>query len=182
MSVERSSSSNPKPETLTRKQEDLLRWFFNHRFRRGYLFFQEFMQSSILFQTDLVRDKGQYTVVFTYQGADYVVPYGNLGMELVEMFQKDLEDPDQKPINFRRDIIMNKDTRDMPASLRDYFGKKVETLETVYWLKPIDGRKRAIWQTTYLDQITGNPIAERWEGIMEGQRRIFPGQNVRRVK
>lgn len=172
MSIEKGPRPNSKPETLTEDQEHLSRELFIHKFLVRYLYFQEFIESSTLFQTDLVKDKGEYTIIFSHDGTDYMVPYESLDMAFVNTFEKDLEDPDQKPINFRQDIIINKQTSDMPASLRDYFGKKVETLETVYFLNPIDGIRRAIWQTTYLDQITGNPIAETWEGIIEGKKRL----------
>ncbi len=169
MSTEKDPRPYLKLETLTEDQEHLSRELFIHQFRVRYLFLQEFEESSLLFQTDLVRDKGEYTIIFPHDGTSYMVPYESLDMAFIDIFEKDLEDPDQKPINFRQDIIINKHTHDMPASLKDYFGKSVETMETVYFLKPIDGKRRAIWQTTYLDQITGSPIAETWKGIIEGQ-------------
>lgn len=167
MSTEKGPKPNPRLETLTEDQEHLSRELFIHQFLVCYLYFQEFEQSSTLFQADLVRDKGEYTIIFPHDGTSYMVSYESLDMAFIDIFEKDLEDPDQKPINFRQDLIINKYTRDMPASLKDYFGKSVETMETVYFLKPIDGKRRAIWQTTYLDQITGNPIAETWKGIIE---------------
>ena len=182
MSTEKGPRPNLKLEILTEDQEHLSRELFIHQFLIRYLYFQEFIKSSTLFQTDLVRDKGEYTIIFTHDGTSYMVPYESLDMAFVNTFEKDLEDPDQKPINFRQDIIIDKHTRDIPTSLEDYLGKSVETMETVYFLKPIDGKRRAIWQTTYLDQITGNPIAETWEGIIEGQGRTFPKQNIHQVK
>lgn len=181
-----SNEQSPKPkselEILTEDQEHLLREFFIHRFWVNYLCFQEFEKSSILFQADLVRDKGEYSIIFPHEGTDYIVPYESLDMAFIDIFEKNLEDPDQKPINFRQDIVINKLNHDIPASLRDYFGKSVETMETVYFLNPINGKRRAIWQTTYLDQVTGNPIAETWEGIIEGQGKTFPKQDIHQVK
>lgn len=170
MSIEQNPKPNLELETLTEDQEHRSRELFIHRFWVRYLSFQEFEKSSVLFQTDLVKDKGEYTIIFTHDETNYMVPYESLDMAFIDTFEKDLEDPDQKPINFRQDIIINKLSHDMPASLKEYFGKSVKTMETVYWLKPIDGKKRAIWQTTYLDQITGAPIAETWEGIIEGRK------------
>lgn len=172
----------PKLEILTEDQEHLSRELFIHQFLVRYLYFQEFIKSSTLFQTDLVRDKGEYTIIFPHEGTDYMVRYESLDMAFVNTFEKDLEDPDNMPVNFRQDIVINKLNHDMPASLKDYFGKSVETLETVYFLKPFDGKRRAIWQTTYLDQITGNPIAETWEGIIEGQGKTLPKQSTRQIK
>ncbi len=172
----------PKLEILTEDQEHLSRELFIHQFWVNYLIFSAFNKSSVLFQTDLVRDKGEYTIIFPHEGTDYMVPYESLDMAFINTFEEDLENPDNMPVNFRQDIIINKLDHDMPASLRDYFGKSVETMETVYFLNPIDGIRRAIWQTTYLDQISGKPIAETWEGIIEGQGKTLPKQSARQIK
>ena len=182
MSTEQGPKPNLRLKTLTEDQEHLSRELFIHQFLVRYLYFQEFEQSSTLFQADLVRDKGEYTIIFPHDGTSYMVPYESLDMAFIDIFEKDLEDPDRKPINFRQDIIINKHTDDMPASLRDYSGKSVEILKTVYFLNPINGKRRAIWQTTYLDQFTGNPIAETWEGIIEGQEKTFPKQDIHQIK
>ena len=173
MSNEQDQNLNLKPEILTKYQEHLSRELFIHKFKARYLFFQEFEEPSTLFQADLVNDKGEYTIIYPYNGVGYIIPYESLDMEFINIFEENLENPDQKPINFNQDIFINKLTRDMPASLKNYFGKKVETRETVYFLNPIDDKKRAIWQTTYFDPITKNPIAETWEGIIKGQKKSF---------
>lgn len=176
MSTEQSPIPNLELKTLTESQEIHSRELFAHQFGIRYLYFQEFAESSSLFQANLVRDKGKYAIIFPYQGTDYMVPYELLDAAFADTFEKDLENPDQNPINFRQEFVIKRHTPDMPASLRDYLEKKVETMETVYWLKPIDGKRRAIWQTTYLDQFTGNPIAETWEGIIKEPGKFFPNR------
>jgi hypothetical protein len=170
MSTEQGPRPNHKPEMLTQDQEHLSRELFIHRFWVNYLDFQEFDKSTILFQTDLVKDKGEYTIIFPHEETEYLVPYESLDMAFIDIFEKDLEDPDNKPVNFRQDIIINSLNHGMPSSLKEYFGKTIETMETVYPLKPIDGKRRTIWQTTFLDQVTGAPIAEIWEAIIEREK------------
>ena len=182
MSNEQEPKPIPKLEALNEDQEHLSRELFIHRFWVNYLIFSEFNKSSVLFQTDLVRDKGEYTIIFPNEGTDYMVPYESLDMAFINTFEKDLESPDNIPVNFIQNLVINRLNHDMPASLKDYFGRTVETLETVYFLNPFNGIRRAIWQTTYLDQETGNPIAETWEGIIEGQGKTLPAQGIRQIK
>jgi len=182
MSPEQKITRNSEVEPLTEHQGKLLRVLFVHGFKKQFYLFEEFEESSILFQTDLVQNKGEYEIIYPYEEIDYVAPYESLDMEFIEVFEKKLEDPDQKPINFRQEIIINKLNYNMPNSMKDYFGKTVETIETVYFLKPVDDKRRAIWQTTYLDQITGNPIAEIWEGIIEKKEKTFPKPNTHQIK
>ena len=62
MSIEQGPKHNPKLETLSEDQEHLSRELFIHRFWKNYLYFQEFGKPLTLFQADLVRDKGEYTI------------------------------------------------------------------------------------------------------------------------
>src|ERR1039457_5310523 len=54
MSIEQGPKQNFEMETLTEDQADLSRELFTRQFSIRYLYFQEFGESSILFQTDLV--------------------------------------------------------------------------------------------------------------------------------
>ncbi len=172
MSAEQKPNRNRELKPLTQQQEELSRGLFVHKFRRNYYLFQEFEESSILFQTDLTLDsKERYAVILPHNERNYIIRYENLDDEFVSIIENDLENPTQLPINFWQTIVLNRWTADMPVSLKDYFGRSLLTFETVYSLKPTGGRRKAVWQTVYFDPTTHNPIAERWEGIIEGQRK-----------
>jgi hypothetical protein len=153
-------------ETLTETQEEQLREYLGHVFRKKYLQFQEFEKPSVLFQTNLVRNKGRYTIIFPYNKTNYALPYEYLDALFVDIFERSLENPETNPVNYRSYVTINEYSSDSPSSFNEYLGREMEAIESVYYLCSNHEIKKAIIQTTYLDLITGNPVAETWQGII----------------
>lgn len=181
MPTEQGPKPNPKLEILTGTEEEYLRSSCIVLFKRNFLKFQEFDESITLFQTDLVRDKGRYAFIFQVGGADCVIPYEMLDLEFIDVFERFLEDPDQKPHNSTKTTTLNKTRNDMPDSLKDYFEKSVLTFTSVYFLRSSDDKIKSIRQTVYVDPLTHDPIAEVWRGIVEKPFKKVPQTTVRRI-
>lgn len=157
-------------EVLTPQQEERIREdvLAGARFRTNYLLFQEWNKSRTLLSLNLTRDQGgAYSIIFPYNGKNYLLPYGHLDYALEAVFEGSLISDDPRVYKGHKESVLRLlASPGAPDNLKPYQGEMVTSVNNVYRLNPQDNKGKAVMQTTFLEMGSNCPIAEVWTGII----------------